>query len=258
VRHALAALVLLMTTPAALAAVQGKDVTYKRGDTELRGYVTWDDSWKDKRPGVLVVHEWWGHNEHARRQARRLAKEGYVGFALDMFGEGKVTTHPEDAQAFVAEATKDMAVMQGRFEAGLAQLKADEHVDPERIAAIGYCFGGGVALNMARLGADLDAVVTFHASLGTDTKAAGPIRPRILVLTGGADPMVPPSAIATFEEEMKAAGANARVVTLPGAKHGFTNPDADKAGIPALGYSAKADRKSWKQAMALLHEVFGR
>src|SRR5207237_6919287 len=148
---------------------------------------------RGRRPGVLVVHEWWGHNEHARHQARRLAEAGYVGLALDMFGKGKVASHPEEAQAFVAEVTKDPAVLAARFNAALEQLKRDPHVDTTRIAAIGYCFGGAVVLGMARTGADLAAVVTFPGALATTPPAhTGKVTARILVLAGGADPFVPP------------------------------------------------------------------
>src|SRR6184192_3419253 len=153
------------------ARIQTKEVEYRQGGTVLKGFIAWDDAVAGKRPGVLVVHEWWGLNDHARNQARRLAEAGYVGFALDMYGAGKVTTHPQEAQAFATEATKDAAVVAARFNAALDLLKRDPHVDPARIAAIGYCFGGGVVLNMARSGADLAAVVSFHGSLGTKTPA---------------------------------------------------------------------------------------
>src|ERR1041385_6320186 len=128
--------------------VQTKEVEYRQGGTVLKGFIAWDDAVSGKRPGVLVVHEWWGLNYHARNQARRLAEAGYVGFALDMYGAGKVTTHPQKAQAFATEATKDPAVVAARFNAALDLLKRDPHVDPARIAAIGYCFGGGAGLGM--------------------------------------------------------------------------------------------------------------
>src|SRR5213596_3124440 len=166
---ALAAAVLTQTPPR--ARVQSREIEYRQGDTVLKGFVAWDDAVQGRRPGVLVVHEWWGLNEHAKNQARRLAEAGYVGFALDMYGKGKVTTHPQDAQAFATEATKDPAMVAARFNAALEELKRDPHVDPARIAAIGYCFGGGVVLNMARSGADLAAVVSLHGSLGTKTPA---------------------------------------------------------------------------------------
>jgi len=288
------------------ARIQTKEVEYREGGTVLKGFIAWDDAVAGKRPGVLVVHEWWGLNDHARNQARRLAEAGYVGFALDMYGAGKVTTHPQEAQAFATEATKDPAMVAARFNAALEELKRDPHVDPARIAAIGYCFGGGVVLgmarsgtdlaavvaarfnaaldllkrdphvdpariaaigycfgggvvlNMARSGADLAAVVSFHGSLGTKTPAEpGKVKARVLVLAGGADPFVPPEQVEAFRKEMQTAGARFEVVMYPGAKHGFTNPDAAKYGMPQLAYDAAADRQSWAAMLKLFREVFG-
>ena len=240
------------------ARIQMKEVEYRQGGTVLKGFIAWDDATPGKRPGVLVVHEWWGLNEHARNQARRLAEAGYVGFALDMYGAGKVTTHPQEAQAFATEATKDPAVVAARFNAALDLLKRDPRVDPARIAAIGYCFGGGVVLGMARSGADLAVVVSFHGSLGTKTPAQpGKVKARVLVLAGGADPFVPPEQVEAFRKEMQAAGARLEIVTYPGAKHGFTNPDAATYGMPQLAYDAAADRESWAAMLKLFHEVFG-
>src|SRR2546425_686024 len=253
---ALAAVVLTQAPPR--ARVQTREIEYRQGDTVLKGFIAWDDAVAGKRPGVLVVHEWWGLNDHARNQARRLAEAGYVGFALDMYGAGKVTTHPQEAQAFATEATKDAAVVAARFNAALDLLKRDPHVDPARIAAIGYCFGGGVVLNMARSGADLAAVVSFHGSLGTKTPAEpGKVKARVLVLAGGADPFVPPEQVEAFRKEMQAAGARFEVVTYPGAKHGFTNPDSGTYGMPQLAYDAAADRQSWAAMLKLFREVFG-
>jgi dienelactone hydrolase len=251
--------VLLTFASAASAEVQTREVEYKQGDTVLVGLIAWDGAAKGKRPGVLVVHEWWGHNEHARNQARRLAEAGYVGFALDLYGKGKVTTHPKDAEAFMTEATKDPAVIAARFNAALEQLKQDPHVAPAKIAAIGYCFGGSVVLGRARAGADLDAVVSFHGALATKSPAEkGKVKARVLVLTGAADPMVPPEQVEAFNKEMKAAGAKFQVVSYPGARHGFTNPDADKAGMDALAYNAEADKKSWAAMLELFTQVFRR
>ena len=247
---------LLICAAGAAAEVKTQEVDYLQGGTTLQGYLAWDDALPGKRPGVLVVHEWWGHNAHARRQAERLARAGYVAFALDMYGKGKVTTHPEEAQAFVAEATKDPAVMAARFQAARIQLEQDPHVDRARIAAIGYCFGGNVVLRSALAGDDLVAVGTFHAALG-GLHAAGPgkVRARILVMTGAADPMVPASQVAGFEKEMKAAGARVRVIRYPGAQHSFTNPDAGKTGVKGLAYNADADRKSWEALLAMFKEA---
>ncbi|HKQ56848.1 MAG TPA: dienelactone hydrolase family protein [Candidatus Eisenbacteria bacterium] len=242
----------LTLASAALAEVKTKEIEYTQGEAPLQGYLAWDDALPGKRPGVIVVHEWWGHNPHARHQAERLAQAGYVAFALDMYGKGKVTTHPADAQAFMAEALKDPAALDARFKAAREQLVADPHVDPSRLAAIGYCFGGGVVLAQARAGADLKAVVTFHGSLATDHPAEkGKVKAQILVLHGAADPMVNAAQVAALEKEMKAAGARYRVILYPGAKHSFTNPAADSAGVPGLEYSAEADRKSWAAMLAL-------
>lgn len=249
--------VMVLFASAAEAEVRTKEIGYKQGDTVLQGFVAWEEAVEGKRPGVLVVHEWWGHNKHARHQARRLAEAGYVGFALDLFGKGKVTTHPKNAQAFMSEAKKDPAVIPARFQAALEQLKQDSHVAPDQIAAIGYCFGGSVVLDAARSGADLDAVVSFHGALETDSPAQqGKVTARILVLTGAADPFVPGEQVARFTQEMKAVGANFQVISYPGAKHGFTNPDAGKAGMDALEYNAEADKKSWAAMLAFLKGVF--
>jgi len=250
------AAVLLSQSPGN-ADVKTRELEYRQGETVLQGFIAWDDAARGKRPGVLVVHEWWGHNEHARNQARRLAEAGYVGLALDMFGKGKVATHPQDAQAFVNEVTKDPAVLAARFNAALEQLKRDPHVDTTRIAAIGYCFGGAVVLDMARAGAPLGAVVTFHGALATKTPAqSGKVKARVLVLTGGADPFVPPEQVEAFKREMQAAGGRFEVISYPGAKHGFTNPDAAKYGMPQLAYDADADRQSWTAMLKLFKEVF--
>jgi dienelactone hydrolase len=243
---------------ATAADVQTKEVAYKQGDTELQGFLAWNTKAKGKRPGVLVVHEWWGHNEHARNQAKRLAEAGYTGFALDMYGKGKVATHPKDAQAFMAEATKDPAVVKARFQAALELLKKDPHVDPDKLAAIGYCFGGAVVLSMARMGEDLDAVASFHGALGQlPPPVAGGVKARVLVLNGADDPMVTKEQIAAFEKDMAAAGAKSELVNLKGAKHSFTNPDAAKAGMDALAYDAEADRESWRRMLEMFRQVFG-
>jgi dienelactone hydrolase len=256
-RYRWTAAAVLLALGSGRVVIKTREVQYRQGDTVLRGFVAWDDALPGKRPGVLVVHEWWGLDEHARAQTRRLAEAGYVGFALDLYGQGKVATHPQEAQTFVAEATKDPAVLAARFNAALEQLKRDPHVDPTRIAAIGYCFGGAVVLDMARAGADLAAVVTFHGALATRTPAQpGKIKARVLVLTGGADTFVPPEQVEGFKREMQAAGAHVEVVSYPGAKHGFTNPDAAKHGMPQLAYNAEADRQSWAAMLKLFHEVF--
>src|SRR5438067_8285875 len=256
-RSGLATTIVLLSLSPRSATVKTRELEYRQGDTVLQGFIAWDDAAPGKRPGVLVVHEWWGHNAHARNQARRLAEAGYVGFALDMYGKGKVTTHPQDAQAFVSEVTKDPAVLAARFNAALEQLKRDPHVDTTRIAAIGYCFGGAVVLDMARASAPLTAVVTFHGALATKAPAQpGKVKARILVLAGGADPFVPAEQLDAFKREMQAAGARFEVVVYPGAKHGFTNPNASQYGMEQLAYNAEADRQSWAAMLKLFKEVW--
>jgi len=241
----------------ARAEIKTQEIEYKQGDTPLQGFVAWDDSVTGKRPGVLVVHEWWGHNQHARNQAIRLAKAGYVGFALDMYGKGKVATHPNDAKTFMTEATSDFPREKARFQAALAKLKERPEVDAKKIAAIGYCFGGAVVLDMLRTGESFALVATFHGALGTKQTIKPGNKTRVLVLHGAADPMVPPEQVAAFKKELDGAKVRYEVIEYPGVKHGFTNPDADKAGLPGLAYDAKADEESFAALQKALKEQVG-
>lgn len=250
-----------LAAPLAQAAVQGREVNYRANGTALRGYLAWDDAVRGRRPAVLVVHEWWGHNAYARKRADMLAGLGYTALAVDMYGDGKQASHPDEAGKFAAEVSRNMPLAKARFEAGMRLLRKQRTVDAGRIAAIGYCFGGAVVLNMARIGADLKGVASFHGSLGTDHPAQpGKIRARIISFTGEDDPMIPADTVAAFRKEMQGAGADFRVVTYPGVKHSFTNPDADELGrrfnLP-LVYDAAADQDSWQQATVFLREVFG-
>jgi dienelactone hydrolase len=236
--------------------VQTREIDYTAGSTPLKGFVAWDASREGRRPGVLIVHEWWGTNENSRTAARRLAEAGYVGFALDMYGNGKATRHPDSAQAFMNAALKDPAAMNARFAAALAELLKDPHVDSTRIGAIGYCFGGVVVLSQAKAGTDLDAVVTFHGAVPPGKVDSGVVRGQVLMLAGADDPIVPPAAVEQFHQAMSAAGANIQVVSYPGAKHGFTNPFADSVGMAGLAYNAAVDRQSWQAMLGLFREVW--
>ncbi len=244
----------LLASPA-LAAIKSRTFEYKAGETVLQGYIAWDDAIAGKRPGVLVVHEWWGHNEHARKQADRLAQAGYVGLALDMYGKGKVTTHPADAQKFAQEATKDAAVVAARFNAALDVLKTDEHVDATHVGAIGYCFGGRIVLDMAQHGADLAIAASFHGAVPPAAEAPT-FKGRVVMFNGAADPMVPPDAVAAYVKGLATAHADFSLVNLPGAKHAFTNPAADKAGVDGLAYNAHADERSWGLLVEALKDTF--
>jgi len=252
--------VLMLVSLQAQAAVVGKEVQYQAGDTTLKGYLAYDDGVAGIRPGVLVVHEWWGHNAYARKRADMLAKLGYTALAVDMYGDGKTADHPDDAGKFAAAVGKNLPLMKARFLAALEYLDDQPTVNPDKIAAIGYCFGGGVVLQMAREGVDLDGVASFHGSLGGGTAPpAGTVKARILVANGAADPFVSTAQITAFKAEMDAAGATYTFINYPGAKHSFTNPDADGFGrrfdMP-LAYNADADAASWQALQDFLREIF--
>jgi dienelactone hydrolase len=242
------------------AGVVGKPIEYSADGITLKGYIAYDDKIKGRRPGVLVVHEWWGHNEYARRRAEMLAGLGYVALAVDMYGNGKKADHPDDAGKFSSEVSKNMPVMKARFMAALDLLKNDESVDPARIGAIGYCFGGGVVLNMARAGADVKGVVSFHGSLATSAPAEkGKVKAKILVCNGADDKFISTDDIKNFKAEMKAAGGEFKFINYEGAIHGFTNPDATELGkkfnLP-IAYNEKADKQSWAEMKEFFKKLF--
>jgi dienelactone hydrolase len=258
----LAILLLCFSAVPAIGEIIGKEVLYNAGDLRLKGYLAYDDSTAVKRPGILVVHEWWGHNEYARKRARMLAKIGYTTLAVDMYGDGRQADHPDDAGEFAAEVRQNLAGAVKRFEAALHLLQDHSTVDPQQIAAIGYCFGGGVVLQMARQGLALDAVAVFHGSLATTTAAApGVIKARILVCNGADDRFVPPEEIQAFRNEMQAAEVDFTFISYSGAKHSFTNPDADifaeKFNLP-VGYNKEADKNSWQDMQNFLNDTFAR
>ena len=252
--------VFLFTASITHAAVTSSEVTYQSGETRLKGYLATDTANTSTQPGILVVHEWWGHNNYARKRADMLAELGYTALAVDMYGDGKQAMHPADAGKFSGEVKKNMPVAKARFTAAMDYLKKQPSVDPDQIAAIGYCFGGGIVLEMARSGLDLDAVVSFHGSLTTASPAQkGEVKARVLVLNGEADPFVKLEQIEAFKAEMKAAGVDFKFINYPDAIHSFTNPEADeygkKFGIP-VGYNAEADKKSWQEMKNLFAEIF--
>jgi dienelactone hydrolase len=245
---------------AAEPKIQGKTVEYSAQGVVMKGYLAYDENIKGKRPGVLVVHEWWGLNDYARKRARMLADLGYTALALDMYGEGKEAVHPDDAGKFSSELMKNFDVAKARFMAAMDFLKQQPTVDPNRIAAIGYCFGGGVVLNMARQGMDLRGVASFHGGL-TAVKPAqsGSVKAKILVLNGADDKFTTPEQIEAFKQEMRTAGADFRFINYPGAIHSFTNPEADVLGkkfnLP-MAYNADADRNSWDEMKKFLNAIF--
>lgn len=252
---------LLVPGPAGAAPkIKGETVEYTADGVTLKGYLAYDEHAKGKRPGVLVVHEWWGLNDYARKRARMLAELGYTALAVDMYGNGKTATHPDDAGKFSSETMKNFDAAKARFLAAEDFLKKQPTVDPERIAAIGYCFGGGVVLNMARQGADLKGVASFHGSLSAVKPAVpGAIKAKIRVYTGADDKFVPADAVEGFKKEMADANADVKIVSYPGAVHSFTNPDATALGkkfnLP-LAYNAEADKESWEDMKKFFSEIF--
>ncbi len=258
---AVAGLFLAFAGPAlARADIEAREIDYTEGGVVMKGYIAFDKNIKGKRPGVLVVHEWWGLNDYARKRARMLAGLGYVGLAVDMYGGGRQAEHPDDAGKFSSELMKNFDTASARFMAAAELLRKQPEVDPDRIAAIGYCFGGGVVLNMARQGADLRGVASFHGNLmAVKPAAAGAVKAKILVLHGDDDKFTTPEQVEAFKKEMKDSGADFTFISYPGAMHSFSNPDADAYGkkfnLP-LGYNAQADRKSWKELRKFLKTIF--
>ncbi len=239
------------------AKVQLKSITYSHGEVPLEGVMAWDDAIEGRRPGILVVHEWWGLNDYARTRAEQLAALGYVALAVDMYGKGKVTTHADEAKQWMQQITTNVEMWQARAREGLQILQADPRVDPTRLAAIGYCFGGATVMQIVYNGAPVKGVVSFHGSL--------PLPPssltiknsaKILIAHGAADPFLTQDHIAKFKFALDGAGLDWYMVTYGGAQHGFTNPSADQYGMKGVQYQEQADRRSWEHMKLFFDELF--
>lgn len=253
---------LLVCSVAGHAAVEGREFRYVVGDQVHVGYLARDVAAGEPRPAAIVVHEWWGHNDYARKRADMLAEQGYVAFALDMYGDGRSTDHPKQAGEFMNAARAKTGAIRKRFETALRLIRSHPAVDGQPTVAIGYCFGGAVVLGMARAGLDLAGVVSFHGSLAPEKPTEpGAIKAEVLVFNGEADPFVPAEQIASFHADMTTARAKFRYVGYPGVKHSFTNPGATAVGekfdLP-LVYDAEADADSWAQTLAFLERILGR
>ena len=252
-------LAILSLSTIAHAEIQTQEIEYTQNGTTLKGYLAYDSAIKAKRPGILVVHEWWGHNEHARDRARMMAAIGYTALAVDMYGNGKIADHPKKAGEFMNAALKDWDASQARFNKAKEVLQSHKTVDAERIGAIGFCFGGAVSIRMARGGADLDGVVAFHTSLPlepviTHMKAA------LLVINGSQDDLLKPESVGSFSSQMMSGNIDFTYMNLSGVKHSFTNKEADefnkKFNIPSLQYNRQADERSWLAMQKFFHRVF--
>ena len=253
------AVLALMLAGQAQAAIKEEPVTYKDGDTVLKGVLVYDDAKKGKRPGIVVVHEWWGITKHTHAEARRFAQHGYTAFIADMYGDAKTADNPKDAGALMKSVMGDAALVQSRFKAAYDQLARHSSVDAKHIGASGYCMGGAVVLSAARAGVDLAGVAAFHPSLGGYKTSTQPVKAKVLVLNGADDPFNKPEQIDSFKKDMEGAKADLKFINYPGAVHAFTNPEATEKGkqynIP-LAYNAKADKESKAEADKFFKAVF--
>ncbi|MBD3816453.1 MAG: dienelactone hydrolase family protein [Halothiobacillus sp.] len=241
-------------------SIELKTIPYTLDDVTMQGALAVDASKQGRRPAVLVVHEWWGRNAFSDDRAKALAKLGYVGFAVDMYGNHAQADNPTEASAFSSAIGGNLPLMKGRFMAAIHAVKQQPEVDPERIAVIGFCFGGTVALSMVRQGVSLRAMAGFHTGLGGLVPIAhSPINVPVRLYMGGNDPFVPTEQVDTTVKEMRAAGADIEVVTYPNAKHAFTNPAATQKGekfnLP-LQYNEQAANDSWRQMSSFLADAF--
>jgi dienelactone hydrolase len=242
------------------AAVRTGTIEYMQGDTALEGYLAHDDTVKGARPAVLVIHEWWGVNDYIKKRTEQLAALGYVAFAADIYGKGIRAKSREEAMALAGKfrSGNDRSLLRARANAGLDVLRKNPMVDPKRIVAIGYCFGGTAVLELARSGADLAGVVSFHGGLATPSPDdAKNIKGKVLVLTGADDPAVKPEQVIAFEDEMSRASVDWHLVSYGNAVHGFTNPANGTDNAKGAAYNEKADKRSWRAMKDFFEEIFG-
>jgi dienelactone hydrolase len=249
------AMLLGMSHPAQ-AAIHGETVEYKQDNAVLEGYLAYDDASQDKRPGVLVVHDWLGNGDYSKFRAEELAKLGYVAFAADIYGKGVRPKNAEEAAKVASIYKNDRSLMRARVQAALDVLKSNALVTPDKIAAIGYCFGGTTVLELARSGADIAGVVSFHGGLDTTQPATNSIKAKVLALHGADDPFVPSEQVQMFQKEMNDAGADWQMVYYSGAVHSFTRKDAGDDKSKGVAYNEKADHRSWQAMKDFFSEIF--
>ncbi|UAY50994.1 dienelactone hydrolase family protein [Ferruginibacter albus] len=240
-------------------SIKTEAITYTDGQTSMKGYVAYDSAISGKRPVVLVVHEWWGETEYVKRRARELAALGYLAIAVDMYGDGKVAENPTDAKAMAMPFYSDPQMAKKRFDAALTAIKKYPQADNSKVAAIGYCFGGGILLNLAKLGEDLNGVVSFHGSLAGVPATKGLLKAKVLVCHGEADKFVSPEDVAAFKKQMDSINADYAFKSYANATHAFTNPDATAIGkkfsMP-IEYNEAADKASWKDMQDFFAKIF--
>ncbi|PKM12434.1 MAG: carboxymethylenebutenolidase [Gammaproteobacteria bacterium HGW-Gammaproteobacteria-3] len=236
-------------------AIVSNTVDYLDDEVPLEAFFAYDDALEGQRPAVLICHAWGGRDEFVAEKAQKLAESGYVGFALDMYGKGIKGRNPEHNAKLMQPFMDDRAMLQKRIQAALYAVKLLPWVDDKKIAAIGFCFGGLCVLDLARTGADIQGVISFHGLLGAPANLPKPrIKARILALHGHDDPMVPVEQVVAFEQEMTTAGVDWQVHVYGNTVHAFTNPIANDPGFGTV-YDANADRRSWQSLMAFLQEI---
>jgi len=250
-------LIVLATASVARAKIVFKPVEYKQGQAVLEGLSVYDDAVKGKRPAVLVVHQWKGLGDYEKKRAEMLAQLGYNVFAVDVYGKGIRPANPQDAAAEAGKYKENRSLLRARVNAGLDVLKKHELTDPGHIAAIGYCFGGTTALELARSGADVAGVVSFHGGLSTPTpEDAKNIKGKVLALHGADDPFVPPAEVAAFQEEMRKARVDWALTAYGNAVHSFTDWNAGDDNSKGAAYNEKADKRSWEAMRGFFAEIF--
>lgn len=250
------ALWLLMTSFAS-AAVQLKPVSWQHDGVTFKGHLAYDDAVKEKRPGILVVHEWWGLNDDAKRRAKMLAELGYVALAVDMYGAGRVAEHAKDAASMAGAVRQDVKQWQARAQAAMRFLQDQPQVDANKIGAIGYCFGGSTVQQLAYSGADVAAVCSFHGAPVVPTEEqAKAVKAKIMFCHGSADTFIPEAECQKLRTAWDKGNVDYRFIYYGGAKHSFTVPNAEKRGVDGLKYDANADRRSWNAMQSLFREVF--
>jgi dienelactone hydrolase len=241
--------------------IKEENVTYTADGTLLNGYIVFDQNQKGIRPAVLVVHEWWGLNDYAKMRARKLAESGYIAMAVDIFGDGKIAANPQEAQDLTKPFYQNPGLAKTRLDAAIKKIKEYAETDTSNVAAIGYCFGGGVVLNSAKLGSDLKGVVSFHGGLVGVPANKDLLKARILICHGGNDKFVAQKDIDTFKHQLDSIGANYSFKIYPNATHAFTNPDATKVGkefnMP-IEYNAEADNNSWNDMKVFFKSLFNK
>jgi dienelactone hydrolase len=239
------------------AAIHTETIQYQQGDTTLEGFVAYDDAIKGKRPGVLVVHQWMGLTDYEKKRAEMLAQLGYVAFCADIYGKGVRPQNPQEAGAQAGKYKNNRPLLRARVNAGLDALRQQPLADPKRIAAIGYCFGGTTVIELARSGADVAGVVSFHGGLDSPTPADGKnIKGKVLACHGADDPYEKPADLAAFESELRDAKVDWQLIQYGGAVHSFTQPMAGNDNSKGAAYNEKADKRSWEAMKQFLAEIF--